>query len=133
MTDLDTSPDYDGRFRINDFFCYDDTWKMVLSRLIRESDAVLMDVRGLSANNAGVVFELNELINVVPIHQVVLIVDRTTDKTFPNETLDKSWANMRPDSPNRASEKAALTICEVAPDRLMEVPHVLHGLCAAAR
>ena len=133
MTDLDTSPDYDGRFRINDFFCYDDTWKMVLSRLIQESDAVLMDVRGFSTNNAGVVFELNELINVVPIHQVVLIVDRTTDKTFLNEALDKSWANMRPDSPNWASEKAALTICEVAPDRLMEVPHVLHSLCAAAR
>ncbi|MDH3338863.1 MAG: hypothetical protein OEM76_13710 [Gammaproteobacteria bacterium] len=133
MLDLDSLPDYDGRFRVNDFFCYDDTWKMVLSRLVRESDAVLMDVRGFSADNAGVIFELNELVNMVPIHRVVLIADRTTDTPFLNEVLENSWANMRPDSPNRTIEEAVLTICAVAPERAMEVPHVLRSLCDAAR
>ena len=102
------------------------------SSLVRESDAVLMDVRGFSTKNVGVVFELNELINVMPIHQVVLIVDRTTDMTFLNQTLENSWANMRADSPNRANEGAAVKICEVAPERAMEIPHVLRSLSAAA-
>ena len=132
MANLDSSPDSDGRFRINDFFCYDDTWKMVLSRLVRESDAVLLDVRGFSASNSGVLFELNELIDVMPIHQVVLIVDQTTDRTFLNQALENSWANMRADSPNLLSEGAALKICEVAPGRAMDIPHVLRSLCAAA-
>src|SRR5262249_4676445 len=41
MAEKDVRPDFDGRFRINDFFCHDDTWEMVLSRLVRESDVVL--------------------------------------------------------------------------------------------
>ena len=131
MAGLDSSPDYDGRFRVNDFFCYDDTWKMVLSRLVRESDAVLMDVRGFSASNAGVIFELNELVNVAPIEQVVLIADDTTDVVFLNSTLERSWANMRSDSPNQTSESAVLTICQVPADRPREIPHVLRSLCSA--
>ena len=129
MVDLDSSPDHDGRFRVNDFFCYEGTWKMVLSRLVRESDAVLMDVRGFSASNSGVIYELHELINVVPLGSVVLIADSTTDMPFLDKTLDNSWANMRPDSPNQTIAEAVLTICRVAPDRPREISHVLHSLC----
>ncbi len=53
MQERDSKPDRDLRFRVNDFFCYDDTWKMVLTRLARESDAVLMDLRGFTRSNAG--------------------------------------------------------------------------------
>ena len=132
MVALDSSPDYDGRYRINDFFCYDNTWKMVLSRLVGESDAVLMDARGFSANNAGVIYELNELVNLVPIERVVLIADSTTDVPFLDSTLENSWANMRQESPNRMGEAATLTICRVAPDRAREIPHVIRSLCNAA-
>ena len=40
---------------------------MVLSRLVHESDAVLMDLRGFSRGNAGCVFELQELARLVPL------------------------------------------------------------------
>lgn len=129
---LDAEADFDGRYRVNDFFCYDDTWKMVLSRLVSESDAVLMDVRGFSASNTGVVYELNELINVVPLEKIVLVKDRSTDTVFLNETLDQSWAGMRADSPNRNASTAQLKICEVERERAMEVPHVLRQLGIAA-
>jgi len=87
MRERDTRPDRDLRFRVNDFFCYDDTWKMVLSRLVDESDAVLMDLRGFSRQNAGCVFELHELVRLVPLEQVVFIVDRRTDEALLAETL----------------------------------------------
>jgi len=87
MQERDTRPDRDLRFRVNDFFCYDDTWKMVLSRLARESDAVLMDLRGFSKQNAGCVFELGELARMVPLEQVVFVVDRRTDEQLLAETL----------------------------------------------
>jgi len=43
LSETDVAPDLDGRFRVNDFFCYEDTWKSVLDRLVRDTDAVLMD------------------------------------------------------------------------------------------
>jgi hypothetical protein len=87
LRERDTRPDRDGRFRVNDFFCYDDTWKMVLSRLARESDAVLMDLRGFSRKNLGCVFELRELARMVPLERVVFVIDRRTDERLLAETL----------------------------------------------
>ena len=87
MQERDTRPDRDLRFRVNDFFCYDDTWKMVLSRLAGDSDAVLMDLRGFSTKNAGCVFELGELARIVPLEHVVFVVDRRTDEQLLAEKL----------------------------------------------
>ncbi|HSL43502.1 MAG TPA: hypothetical protein VK897_08720 [Anaerolineales bacterium] len=101
ISQMDLTPDYDGQFRVNDFFCYDDTWRMVLSRLVRESDAVIMDLRGFSAQNAGCIFEINELINLMPLGQVVFIIDGSTDEPFLRQVLQQSWEQMSPTSPNR--------------------------------
>ena len=132
IAELDSGVDFDGRYRVNDFFCYDDTWKMVLSRLVKKNDAVFMDVRGFSPNNAGVVFELNELINVVPLERVVLAFDQTTDTAFLNNTIKQLWASMRTDSPNRRESKIVLRLCEVTAEHDRDVLHVLRSLCNAA-
>jgi hypothetical protein len=87
ISERDTAPDRDLRFRVNEFFCYDDTWKMVLSRLVHESDVVVMDLRGFSRQNAGCVFELHELARLVPLERVVFVTDRRTDETLLAETL----------------------------------------------
>ena len=94
MQERDMRPDRDRRFRVNDFFCYDDTWKMVLSRLVRDSDAVLMDLRGFSRQNAGCVFELGELARMVPLERVVFVVDRRTDEQLLAETLGERRAGV---------------------------------------
>ena len=87
MAARDTTPDRDGRFRVNEFFCYDDTWKVVLSRLVRESDVVVMDLRGFSRQNSGCVFELHELARLVPLDRVVFVTDRRTDEPLLAEML----------------------------------------------
>lgn len=94
LRERDTQPDRDQRFRVNDFFCYDDTWKMVLSRLVSQSDAVLMDLRGFSRRNAGCVFELKELARMVPLQRVVFVVDRRTDETLLAEALGEGRAGV---------------------------------------
>ena len=94
MQERDSEPDRDLRFRVNDFFCYDDTWKMVLTRLARESDAVLMDLRGFTRSNAGCVFELRELARMVPLERVVFVVDRRTDEDLLAETLGEHHAGV---------------------------------------
>lgn len=86
---LDTRPDRDLRFRVNDFFCYDDTWKMVFGELARRSDAVLMDLRGFTRQNSGCVFEIRELARLVPLERVVFVVDDRTDRQLLAETLGR--------------------------------------------
>ncbi|HEX8967809.1 MAG TPA: hypothetical protein VF937_08025, partial [Chloroflexota bacterium] len=78
----DLRPDFDGRFRINEFLCHEDTWQATLSRLVGSSDVVLMDLRGFSPANQGCVFELQALVNEVPLARVITIVDGTTDVGF---------------------------------------------------
>src|SRR5205814_8172025 len=54
--------DPDGRFRVSSFFCHADTWQTVLRGLARQSDVVLMDLRGFGRTNEGCSYELNELL-----------------------------------------------------------------------
>lgn len=110
MNDLDVNPDVDGRFRVNDFFCYDDTWEMVLTRLVKESDVVMMDLRGFSPQNAGCVHELQELINVIPLQRVVLVHDDTTNLPFLRETLMRAWKNIKLQSPNFVASEAEVKL-----------------------
>ena len=87
LSETEQRRDLDGRYRVDDFFCHDDTWQMVLKRRRGESDAVLMDLRGFLPDNQGCVFEINELLNVVPLDRVVFVVDATTDLAFLRETF----------------------------------------------
>ncbi|MGB7867531.1 MAG: hypothetical protein WBM01_04475 [Mycobacterium sp.] len=49
-----------------------DTWQMVLRRLVGQSDAVLMDLRGFTRTSKGCIFELHELLDAVPLKRVPL-------------------------------------------------------------
>jgi hypothetical protein len=133
VAEMDAEPDRDGRYRVNDFFCRDDTWKMVLSRLVSESDVVLMDLRGFSSQNAGCVFEINELINVVPLERVKFIVDATTDEQFLLRSVRQSWGLMRPASPNRPPAHGQLRLFRFTGARRGELRQLLLALCAAAK
>jgi hypothetical protein len=46
LAGLDVAPDPDGRFRVNELYCHDDTWRPTLQALLDVSDRVLADLRG---------------------------------------------------------------------------------------
>jgi hypothetical protein len=100
----ETAPrrDPDGRFRVASFFCHADTWQMALRRLARDSDVVLMDLRGFTRTNQGCIYELHELLDSVRLEQVLLVVDATTDQGFLAEVLTQGWARINQGSPNRS-------------------------------
>jgi hypothetical protein len=131
-SEMDTKPDQDGRFRVNDFFCHSDTWQMVLSWLVKESDAVVMDLRGFTSQNKGCVFEVEELINVAPLGRVVFIVDDTTDEHFLLESVRQSWARMKPTSPNRDPRSGQIQFFRFTGSRSGELRRLLRALCIAA-
>ena len=73
-----TRRDPDGRYRVNELFCGNDGWRPAVTRLMAESDLVAMDLRGFSAGNQGCLFELQSLIDIVPVARVVLLTDGST-------------------------------------------------------
>ena len=90
----------DGRYSINNFFCYSDSWQLALPQLVVEG-AVLLDLRSFSQANAGCIHELRYLITKVPLQRCLLLVDDTTDMGFLEDTLSSVWQTLASDSPNR--------------------------------
>ncbi len=79
---FDRQPDPDGRYRINEYCCRDNTWQATVVELMRRADAVVMDLRGVTVERRGCEFELQQLAERLPSEQIVLVVDGTTDRSM---------------------------------------------------
>ena len=102
--------DPDGTYRVEDFFCHDDTWRMTIVRLARDADAILMDLRGFGPANQGCVYEIEQLLSSVPLDRVALLVDRRTDVPFLERALQQAWRSMPDDSPNALAGHQRISI-----------------------
>lgn len=80
LADFDLQPDPDGRYRVNECYCFDGTWQAALAALVQRADVVLMDLRGFQAKNAGCRHELGVLSQAPNVHRVVLLHDKRTDR-----------------------------------------------------
>ena len=132
ISEINSKPDFDGQFRVSDFFCYDDTWRLVLSHLVGKSDVVLMDLRGFSAQNSGCIFEIQELINMMPLERVLFIIDDTTDEAFLRQTLQQSWDRIKATSPNLRSASGLLHLFRLERVDDPGIQRLLHVLSDAA-
>ncbi len=126
VANLDLSPDPDGRFRVNEFFCLGDTWKQTVRRLMARSDLVAVDLRAFTSGKTGVLFELGALIDDVPLNHVVLLIDETTDEPFLRRTLIDLWRNMSPESPNALARTAKARMINLARGYPATVRHLMH-------
>jgi hypothetical protein len=80
LRDFDFAPDPDGRYRVNECYCFDSTWQQALSALVAQADVVLMDLRGFQARNQGCRHELGVLATAAHLQRVVLLFDASTDR-----------------------------------------------------
>jgi hypothetical protein len=91
VSGLDMLRDPDGRFRVNEVYCRDDTWRTAVQALIDTTDIVLMDLRGFSNVNSGCAFELEQLVSRLPPDRIVLVFDHTTDLRRLGNFLSDGW------------------------------------------
>ena len=129
---MDLKADSDASFRVTEFFCHDDTWKITLARLADESAAVLMDLRSFSQNNAGCVFEINELFNLVPLLRIVFVIDKSTDQQFMRDTMQAAWRQIKERSPNRGILPARVSLVQLSGPNARELRNLLYAISAAA-
>jgi hypothetical protein len=125
LSHLDAQPDPDGRYRVNEFFCRADTWQMTMQRLSGRSDAVLMDLRSFASNNRGCIYELRQLMNIVPLDRLILVIDGSTDRNFLETTVGEIWQNLEPESPNLELPKPAIRCFPVERQTSEEMAHLL--------
>ena len=114
LAGLDLRPDPDGRYRINEFFCRVDTWQQTVTRLMAQNDLVAMDLRAFTSEKKGCIFELGALIDKVPLHRVVLLIDQTTDEPLLRRTLADLLRKMDPQSPNAYGGIARVRMIDLA-------------------
>ena len=74
-------PDPDGRFRIQDFFCFKTAWQPAVSSLIRDSSVILADFRGLghALPGGGCDWEVGEIARSSALPRCVFLLDDATD------------------------------------------------------
>ena len=126
-----TAPDPDGLYRIDDFFCHEDTWRMTVSRLARDADAVLMDLRGFGPTNHGCVYEIEQLLGWVPLEQMVLLVDDTADLAFLESTVRGAWQSMPGTSPNAGQGAHRLRVLQTSSRPGGNVETIISLLCTS--
>ena len=123
---LDLRPDPDGRFRINEVYCHDNTWRTTLEALLDGTDRVLMDLRSFSAHNAGCRFELEQIVRRVPTDDIVLVCDKTTDLSLLHEILAAAWAAER--SERRARGSGEISVVRMERQTRPEFALLMHRL-----
>ena len=132
IAEMDKKPDRDGRYRVNDFFCYNDTWKMVLCSLVHQSRVILMDLRSFGQTNKGCQYEISELLNLVLFTHILFVTDQTTDQAFLKTTLEQSFNDLRADSPNKAYGYDQLWVFNFNKNNFSELLKELYLVPAAA-
>lgn len=110
MENLDERPDPDGRYRINEFFCHDNTWRATVHALAQRSAVVLMDLRGFGKENRGCEFELTMLLSEMALSRIVLLVDRSTRVEDLKAVLRSAWEKSPASSPNRTLQEPVLRL-----------------------
>jgi hypothetical protein len=76
---MDDEPDPDGRYRVNEFYCFDDLWKEAVQLLLDSSDAIVLDLRGFTAERQGTAYEIGLLASRGALARTVFLVNASTD------------------------------------------------------
>ena len=118
LATMDVEADRDGRFRIDEFCCRDDTWQATVVALIARADAIVMDLRGFGAARRGAEFELEQLATRAAPERVVLVVDASTDRALVANAI--------------AGAKAPMTVVEVRRGNARQADAAFAALLAAA-
>ena len=79
---LDLALDHEGRFRVNEVFCFDTSWRGVVEQMMGLSDAVLLDLRGFTEQRRGTAHEVHRLAALGLLPRVVALGDAATDWSY---------------------------------------------------
>lgn len=86
-----STPYIDGLYPTHDYYCRSHSWKPAVETLMSRAALVILDLRGLSPENAGVRFEIDALAARVPVAQIQVLYDDSTDMDLARSYFDDAF------------------------------------------
>ncbi len=130
---LDERRDPDGRFRVTELFCADETWRSTVESLIRRAGAILLDLREYTPDRSGTRYEIHQLMSLAPLNRLVVVASERDDRRVISAELASAWETMSDASPNRCVEAPAVEVFRLRSGSTKEVRSVFGRLAAIAR
>lgn len=94
--------------------CYDNTWKPSVATLVERAAAVLMDLRGFDPSRAGCRYEIDYLLDHVPLRRVVFLVQSARDADVVADSVSDAMQTLCAGSPNRANQGGPIQVFQIA-------------------
>lgn len=125
VADLTTRPmTWNLNYRCLPMFCFANTWRMAVDECIKETDAVLMDLRGFSEARKGCEYEVDYLFDAIAVEKIVFIVDENSVDRVQELIRDK-WKLLRTSSPNLANEAPRITLYQTTRQNRHDMQSIL--------
>lgn len=130
---LDAWPRHlDLSFKSLPMMCHDNVWKHAVSQGAQASAAVLMDLRGFSSERKGCQYEVNFLLDNVPLERIVFLID-TPDEARVKALILECWALLSPTSPNLAATAPTVTLYMASVQDAKDIQGILDQLLLATQ
>jgi hypothetical protein len=100
----------DLSFRRLEAMCHNNTWKIAVEEFARRSQVLLMDLRGFSSARKGCEYEVDFLLDAVPLERVLFLVDAGGDHDAVRQLILDRWKFLSPTSPNLANREPVAQI-----------------------
>ena len=126
---LDSARDPDGRCRVHELFCSNATWRETVLALMDRAGAVLLDLREYHPGRLGTRFELEAVLQRVPLRRLVVLVAAGDDPAVVEAEVRDAWRLVDPRG--RSDGSPRLTVLSVDQGSAAEM-HGLLAACAAA-
>ncbi len=128
---LDDQRDPDSRFRVSELFCSNSNWRDAAVALIDRAAVVLLDLRELTSQRAGTLFELEQVLRRMPLHKVVIVVDAAADPVPLQAAIQDAWQRVGGSATVMAGEPR-LTLLSLSKGSDAEMAGLFGAAAAAA-
>jgi hypothetical protein len=99
-----------GSYPLRPFLCHGSFWKTAVDTLFGVVDVVILDLSGFLRANVGTAYELQRVIDRVPINRCVLLADPQSDRQFLEAQVRNAWSQMAAGSPNQGDAPRSVDI-----------------------
>ncbi len=118
--------DPDGRCRVHELFCSNDSWRATVLTLMDRAGVVLLDLREYNPGRLGTRFELEAVLQRVPLQRLIVLLGAGDDPAPVESEIRDAWRLVDPRGQRQPQPR--LTVLSVGRGSTAE----MHGLLAAA-
>jgi hypothetical protein len=93
-----------GSYPVRAVLCHGTYWKSAVDTILDRTDLVVLDLSGYTDSHAGTRYELQRVVDRVPVERVVFLADGRSSRRVLRRELDAAWTHMSPRSPNATTE-----------------------------